>query len=87
MKKYLISGAIIGGLCIYFFMALVVLPQEYLSHKIIEPQPIQSVTLSNDEITLGESFTIEIEIENKNDISDILLTSVGFPGLQDNENP
>ena len=83
MKKYLISGAIIGGLCVYFFMTLVVLPQEYLSHKIIEPQPIQSVTLSNDEITLGEYFTIEIEIENKNDISDILLTSIGFPGLQE----
>jgi len=83
MKKYLISGAIIGGLCVYFFMTLVVLPQEYLSHKIIEPQPTQAVTLSNDEITLGESFIIEIEIENKNDISDILITSAAFPGLQE----
>jgi len=83
MKKYLISAAIIGGLCIYFFMALVVLPQEYLSHKVIEPQPTQDVTLSNDEITLGESFIIEIEIENKNDVSDILVTSVAFPGLQE----
>lgn len=83
MKKYLISGAIIGGLCVYFFMTLVVLPQEYLSHKVIEPQPTQTVTLLNDEITLGVSFIIEIEIKNKHDISDILITSVAFPGLQE----
>ena len=81
MKKYLISGAIIGGLCVYFFMTLVVLPQEYLSHKIIEPQPTQAVTLSNDEITLGVFFIIEIEIENKHGMSDILVTSAAFPGV------
>ena len=81
MKKYLISGAIIGGLCVYFFMALVVLPQEYLSHKIIEPQPTQAVILSNDEITLGESFTIEIEIENKNESG---VYRIEAPSLQIN---
>ena len=39
--------------------------------------------LSYGEITLGVSFIIEIEIENKHDISDILVTSVAFPGLQE----
>ena len=83
VKKGIISGAIIVALFVYFFMTLVILPQEYLSHKIIEPQPTHTVTLSNDEISLGESFKIEIEIENKNDVADILITSVAFPGLQE----
>lgn len=83
MKKFLISGAIISGLFVYFFMTLVIFPQEYLSYSVIEPQPIQAVALSNDEISLGESFEIEIEIESKNDVADILITSAAFPGLQE----
>lgn len=82
-KKFLISGAIIAGLFVYFFMTLVIFPQEYLSHKVIEPQPTQTVILSTNEISLGESFEIEIQIENKNDVADILITSVSFPGLQE----
>ena len=83
MQKFLISGAIIAGLFVYFFMTLVIFPQEYLSHSVIEPQPTQTVTLSADEISLGESFAIEIEIENKNDVADILITSTAFPGLDE----
>lgn len=83
MKKFLISGAIIAVLFVYFFMTLVIFPQEYLSHKVIEPQPIQTVTLSVNDISLGESFKISIDTENKNDVADILITSVAFPGLQE----
>ena len=83
MIKYIISGAIIAALFVYFFMGLVIFPQEYLSHKVIEPQPIHTVILSDDQISLGESFKLEIQIENKNDVSDILITSVAFPGLQE----
>ena len=83
MKKFLILGAIIAGLFVYFFTTLVIFPQEYLSHKVIEPQPIQNVTLSVNNISLGESFKISIETENKNDVADILITSVAFPGLQE----
>lgn len=83
MKKFLISGAITAVLFVYFFTTLVIFPQEYLSHKVIEPQPIQNITLSADDISLGESFQISIEIENKNDVADILITSIAFPGLQE----
>ena len=62
-------------------MTLVILPEEYRSHKVIEPQPTHSVSVSTDEITLGESFTVEINMNNGNDFADILLTSIGFPRL------
>src|SRR3970040_3012476 len=83
MKKFLISGVMITVLFVYFFTTLVIFPQEYLTHKVIEPKPIQTVTLSVDDISLGESFQISIETENKNDVADILITSVAFPRLQE----
>lgn len=83
MKKFIIFGTIIIGLSFYFFLGLVIFPQEFLTHEIIKPKPIQYVTFSNEEITLGESFEIEIEVENKNDFADILITSIAFPNLQE----
>lgn len=83
MKKILISGGIITALTVYFIMTLVIFPQEYLAHSIIEPQPTQEITIDSNEILLGESFQINIQIINKNDISDILITSVGFPNFQE----
>lgn len=85
MKLYLIVGSLAVILFVYFFMTLVILPEEYSSHKVIEPQPIHTVTISNDEITLGDSFKIEIEMINQNDFADIVLTSVGFPTLSNLE--
>ena len=85
MRIYLIAGALVGVLFVYFFMTLVILPEEYRSHKIIEPQPIHSVIISEDEISLGESFKIEIEMKNQNDFADIVLTSVGFPSLDNHD--
>ena len=83
MRSYIIAGAICAVLFVYFFMTLVILPEEYRSHKIVEPQPIHSVIISENEIPLGESFKIEIEMTNQNDFADIVLTSVGFPNLDD----
>ena len=85
MKVYVIVGALSVILFVYFFMTLVILPEEYRSHKVIQPQPIHTVTISDDEITLGESFKIEIEMTNQNDFADIVLTSVGFPSLLDHD--
>ena len=85
MRIYLIAGALAAVLFVYFFMTLVILPEEYRSHKVVEPQPIHSVTISEDEISLGESFKIEIEMKNQNDFADIVLTSVGFPSLDNHD--
>lgn len=82
MKNVIILGGIILALFVYFFMTLVIFPQEYLSHQVINPQPIHTVKLSDDKIILGKSFVIEIDAENKNDVADILITSVAFPGLE-----
>ncbi len=75
----------VTALVVYFIMTLVIFPQEYLSQTVIEPQPTQEITIDFDEISLGESFLIKMQIINKNDISDILITSVGFPSLQEIE--
>ena len=83
MKIYIIAGALAAILFVYFFMTLVILPEEYRSHKVIEPQPTHSIVISEDEITLNDSFKIEIEMQNQNDFADIVLTSVGFPQLED----
>ena len=83
MKIYVITGAVAAVLFVYFFMTLVILPEEYRSHKIVEPQPIHYTSVSESEITLGDSFKIEIEMQNQNDFADIVLTSVGFPNLED----
>lgn len=85
MKKILISGGIIAALVVYFIMTLVIFPQEFLAQNTIEPQPTQEITIDFDEISLGESFLIKMQIINKNDISDILITSIGFPSLQEIE--
>lgn len=85
MNKILISGGIIAALVVYFIMTLVIFPQEFLSQSIVEPQPTQEITIDFDEISLGESFLIKMQIINKNDISDILITSIGFPSLQEIE--
>ena len=78
MKKYVAIAGTAGVLFIYFFMILVVFPGEFSSLKVIEPQPTHSVSLSTNEITLGESFKIEVDMSNRNDFADILLTSVIF---------
>ena len=83
MKKILISGGLVTALVVYFIMTLVIFPQEFLAQNTVEPQPTQEITIDFDEISLGESFQIKIQIINKNDISDILITSVGFPNLQE----
>jgi len=82
VKKVIILSGIIIALFVYFFMTLVIFPPEYLSHQVINPQPIHTVKLSGDKIILGKSFVIEIDAENKNDVADILITSVAFPRLQ-----
>lgn len=85
LKKIIISVGMVVALAVYFLMILVIFPQEYLSQSIIEPQPTQEIRIDFDEISLGESFQIKVQIINKNDISDILITSVGFPKLQEIE--
>lgn len=82
VNKVIILGGIIVALFVYFFMTLVIFPQEYLSHQVINPQPTHTIKLSDDKIILGKSFVIEIDVENKNDVADILITSVAFPKLQ-----
>ncbi len=83
MKRKIILGIIIFSVLIYFIFDLAVLPQEFVNKKQLEPKPILLVTLSSEEITIGESFRLDVISKNDGDRADILLVSVGFPNLED----
>lgn len=82
MKKLLIFSITIS-LGLYFLLTSVVFPQIYLQKSLAEPSPVQSVQISNKEISLGESFSITVDVTNQDDFADILITSIGFPTLPD----
>ena len=45
------------------------------------PEPIFEAKLSNSEITLGDSFRLDIVSVNTGDYADIHIVSVAFPDL------
>jgi hypothetical protein len=82
MKK-LFTFSIIGfSLIVYFSLAVFVLPEKYLSNEQLTPQPYFEVEVSNSEISLGESFRLNIVSENRGDYGDIHIVSTAFPDLQ-----
>ncbi len=83
MKKIIIMSLIVFSILIYFVIDLAVLPEKFITKKQLEPKPILSVLLSNQEIKIGQSFTIEIISKNKGDYADILIASAAFPNLQE----
>lgn len=82
MKKFLIIGIIVL-LGAYFVMSLVVFPDLYLSQDQLKPKPYFDVKISDEQITLGESFGVKIFSENIGDYGDIFILSVGFPTLSE----
>ena len=81
MKKIVISGVIIA-LGIYFALSLYVLPEQYMQRSLLESEANLLVEVSEVEISLGESFEVDISSENTGDLTDVLLTSIAFPHLE-----
>ncbi len=79
--KKIIPGLIGGIILVYFILVLLILPVEYLSQPIVEPRPKLDVKVSDSEINLGDSFVVDTITENQNQQADILITSIGFPDL------
>ena len=65
----------------YFILTLFVLPEQFLSTEQLVPQPYLEVELSNSDISLGNSFRLDIVSENRGDYGDIHIVSVAFPDL------
>jgi len=83
MKPMIIGVGIAIALGIYFVLGLYVLPEQFLSRPLAEPEATLMVHLSDSEISLGSSFQVDMVSENVGDISDMLILSVAFPNLEE----
>lgn len=82
MKLFVLIPIILISLSIYFVFTLDVLPEKYLNKKQLEPSPYFETQLSNSQIKLGDSFTVQINSENVGDYGDIYIISVAFPTIE-----
>ena len=81
MKKLFVYLAVSISILTYFVLTVSVLPQNFLSNEQFVPQPYLEATLSESQIFLGDSFTLDIISGNKGDYGDIHIVSVAFPDL------
>ena len=68
---------------IFFSVIFYVYPNEIYQESNLIPVPKLDVTLSSNEIKLGESFVLDIISTNNGDIADIQIVSISFPGQED----
>ena len=81
MNKLLIYLTAFVILSLYFILTIFVLPSEFLMTEQLVPQPTFQAILSDSEISLGDSFRLDIISENIGDYADIHIVSVAFPDL------
>jgi len=81
MKRLLFCVFVGFFIAVYFILTLFVLPEQFLSTEHLVPQPYLNVDLSDSEISLGDSFRLNVVSENIGDYGDIHIVSVAFPDL------
>ena len=81
MKKLLIFIFAIS-IAFYFSLTVFILPDAYLSNEQLIPKPNFQASLSTEEITLGDSFRLDIISQNVGDYGDIHILSTAFPTLE-----
>ena len=81
MNKFLIYFGAFVILSFYFILTIFILPSEFLMTEQLIPEPIFQATLSDSQITLGDSFRLDIVSVNTGDYADIHIVSVSFPDL------
>ena len=62
-------------------MTIFILPSEFLMTEQLVPEPTFQAVLSDSEITLGDTFRLDIISVNNGDYADIHIVSVSFPDL------
>ena len=81
MKRFLIYFSAFVILSFYFILTIFVLPSEFLMTEQLVPEPTFQAVLSDSEISLGDSFRLDIVSVNTGDYADIHIVSVAFPDL------
>ena len=82
MKKLVIFSIASISILVYFLLTVFVLPPIFLSNDQLIPQAFFEGTLSDSEISLGESFRLSLVSENKGQYGDIHIVSAAFPDLE-----
>ena len=86
MKKLLLSALIGVSLTAYFSLTIFILPEQYMSNEKLISQPYFEVKISDKNILLGESFTVDITTTNSREYGDIHILSTSFPDLLEIDN-
>jgi hypothetical protein len=86
VKKFLIYLCAFALLFLYFILTIFILPSEFLMTDQLVPEPTFESVLSNSNITLGDSFRLDITSVNNGDYADIHIVSVAFPDLIQTDN-
>jgi hypothetical protein len=81
VKKFLIYLSAFAILSLYFILTIFILPSEFLMTEQLVPKPSFTAILSETNITLGDSFRLDITSANNGDYADIHIVSVAFPDL------
>ena len=81
VKKLLIYFSAFLILSLYFILTVFILPSEFLMTEQLVPEPSFTAILSETNISLGDSFNLDIVSVNNGDYADIHIVSVAFPDL------
>ena len=81
MKKLLAYSFTGFFVVLYFILTLFVLPEQFLATEQLIPEPYLEIDLSEHDISLGDSFRLNVISENRGDYGDIHIVSVAFPDL------
>jgi hypothetical protein len=75
-----------GVMAAYFALVMVVFPDAYEDTKVGMPEPSLEVTLSTQQIKLGESFEMTLVANNMGEEADLQTVTVEFPQNQNLDN-
>ena len=81
MNKLVIFPLIVFSLVVYFSLTVFILPPVFLSNEQLISQAFFESSVSESEISLGDSFRFSLVSENKGQYGDIHIVSTAFPDL------
>ena len=83
IRAIILAAGVAAALAIFLVMSLYVFPLSFQNAS-VQPMPeavVSGVTLSSQQISLGDTLMISISGTNKGDMADMQIVSIGFPNL------
>ncbi|HEX7031977.1 MAG TPA: hypothetical protein VF172_03155 [Nitrososphaera sp.] len=83
----MVLGIAVGAaILLYFSLILYVIPESYQLQLRRPEAVVTDVSLSEEEVALGQSFVISVSGTNRGDDADMQIVSIGFPNLTRTDN-